>query len=150
MPIITPSPPHALRCSPTPTCAVVSWRLCCVRLDDRWSIDPTIQLSMFVLIDVWSKMRAWTTQLSSERLGRQEQADQEMADYWAYLQRVRGKRLLRDTSKGVLERCEYFHSGGVVSDRHTTPPFIVRPLCLCLFLPVLNLFADADGWHQRQ
>lgn len=34
-------------------------------------------------------MRAWSTQLANERLGRKELEDREMADYWAYLERVR-------------------------------------------------------------
>ncbi|CAM9644672.1 unnamed protein product [Ectocarpus fasciculatus] len=35
-----------------------------------------------------AQMRAWSTQLANERLERETLADQEMADYWAYLERV--------------------------------------------------------------
>lgn len=41
---------------------------------------------------VWwgAKMRAWSMQLANERIGKKEQEGQEMADYWAFLERVRG------------------------------------------------------------
>lgn len=34
------------------------------------------------------QMRAWSMQLASERNARKEVEDSEMADYWAYLERV--------------------------------------------------------------
>lgn len=33
-------------------------------------------------------MRAWSTQLASERVARKEIEENEMAAYWAYLERV--------------------------------------------------------------
>ncbi|CAM9875541.1 unnamed protein product [Ectocarpus sp. 6 AP-2014] len=39
-----------------------------------------------------AQMRAWSTQLANERLEREKLADQEMADYWAYLERVSQKQ----------------------------------------------------------
>ncbi|CAN0025881.1 unnamed protein product [Pylaiella littoralis] len=39
-----------------------------------------------------AQMRAWSTQLANERLGKKEQEEQEMADYWAFLERVNQKQ----------------------------------------------------------
>eukprot|EP00903_Cladosiphon_okamuranus_P013743 g12794.t1 len=39
-----------------------------------------------------AQMREWSTQLAKERLGRKEQEEREMGDYWAYLERVNQKQ----------------------------------------------------------
>lgn len=90
----------------------------------------------FLTLVLWSgdgatavvKMRAWSTQLSNERLERELLADQEMADYWAYLERVReqaddregGARRWRRVMKssycnGLSGRPEIFAGGNTLA-----------------------------------
>lgn len=61
------------------------------------------------------KMRAWSTQLANERLERQKLADQEMADYWAYLERVREQADSREGGgrrwRGTIRSCHCCGSG---------------------------------------
>lgn len=38
------------------------------------------------------QMREWSTQLANERLERKELEDRDMADYWAYLERVKREK----------------------------------------------------------